>query len=259
MSFNRDTWITPDWPAPQSVRALITTRAGGVSVGAYASMNLADHVDDAAQSVRRNREILRATLPQEPHWLQQIHGAEVLRIIGAVRGAVQGAVQGVAAVDAAVSAEPNQVCVVLTADCLPVLFCADDGTEVGVAHAGWRGLAAGVLERTVQAMTLPAARLLAYLGPAIGPRAFEVGGEVRAEFVAADAQAVTAFQPVAGSDKYLADLYRLARQRLQSVGLSRVYGGDFCTYSEPERFFSYRRDGATGRMASLIWRDGAGI
>lgn len=246
----RDVWITPDWPAPQTVRALITTRHGGVSVGAYASMNLADHVDDAAQTVRRNREILRATLPQEPHWLQQIHGAEVLRISNAIKG--------VAEADATVSAEHNQVCVVLTADCLPVLFCADDGTEVGVAHAGWRGLAAGVLERTVQAMWLPGARLLAYLGPAIGPRAYEVGAEVRAEFIAADAQAAAAFQPVAGSDKYLADLYHLARQRLQRVGLTRVYGGDFCTYSEPERFFSYRRDGATGRMASLIWRDGLG-
>ena len=247
MPFNSDVWITPDWPAPKSVRALITTRNGGVSVGAYASMNLADHVGDAAQSVRRNREILRATLPQEPHWLQQIHGAEVLRICGAIKGVPEA--------DATVSAEHNQVCVVLTADCLPVLFCADDGTEVGVAHAGWRGLAAGVLERTVQAMRLPGARLLAYLGPAIGSRAFEVGAEVRAEFVAADAQAVAAFQPVTGSDKYLADLYHLARQRLHRVGLTRVYGGDFCTYSEPERFFSYRRDGATGRMASLIWRD----
>ena len=245
MRFNRDAWITPDWPAPQPVRALITSRIGGVSVNAYASLNLAEHVSDAPPAVRRNREILRAVLPQEPHWLQQVHGTQVLRI--------SGAVAGVAEADAAVSAVANQVCVVLTADCLPVLFCADDGSQIGVAHAGWRGLAAGVLQRTVQAMTLPGARLLAYLGPAIGPHAYEVGPEVRAEFVAADAEAVTAFQPVPGSDKYLADLYLLARQCLRRLGVTRVYGGNFCTYSEPQRFFSYRRDGATGRMASLIW------
>ncbi len=240
-------WITPDWPAPPNVHALITTRAGGVSVGPYASLNPADHVSDEPQAVRRNREIIRAALPNDPHWLQQVHSALVHR--------VSGDALTVPEADAAVSALPNQVCVVLTADCLPVLFCADDGSEVGAAHAGWRGLAAGILERTVEAMRVPGARLLAYLGPAIGPRAFEVGPEVRAEFVAADAEAAAAFQPVAGSDKYLADLYFLARQRLARVGVTRVYGGDFCTYSEPQRFFSYRRDGATGRMASLIWLD----
>lgn len=244
---NDKQWIVPDWPVPPNVRALITTRTGGLSVCPYASLNPADHVGDDPQAVRRNREIVRAALPNDPHWLKQVHSALVYR--------VSGDALTVPEADAAVSAQPNQVCVVLTADCLPVLFCADDGSEVGAAHAGWRGLAAGILERTVESMTLPGARLLAYLGPAIGPRAFEVGPEVRAEFVAGDAQAAAAFQSVAGSDKYLADLYLLARQRLARVGVTRIYGGDFCTYSEAQRFFSYRRDGATGRMAALIWLD----
>lgn len=238
-------WIVPNWPAPESVHAFITTRAGGKSHGPYASMNPADHVGDDAQAVSRNREIIRADLPCEPHWLKQVHSAKVHRI--------NGEPQGVPEADASVSAQLNQVCVVLTADCLPVLFCADDGSEVGAVHAGWRGLADGILEQTVQAMALPGERLLAYLGPAIGPSAFEVGPEVRAEFMKSDTQADAAFKPVAGSDKYLADLYLLARQRLARVGVTRVYGGDFCTYTDAQRFFSYRRDGATGRMASLIW------
>lgn len=245
MTLNIDSWITPDWPAPESVSALITTRTGGVSVEPYTSMNPADHVGDEVQAVSRNREILRALLPQEPHWLKQVHSASVHRVTGDPMAVPEA--------DAAVSALAHQVCVVLTADCLPVLFCADDGSQVGAAHAGWRGLAAGILERTVQAMAHPASRLLAYLGPAIGSRVFEVGPEVRAEFMQTDAQADAAFQPVAGSDKYLADLYLLARQRLARAGVTHVYGGDFCTFSEPQRFYSYRRDGATGRMASLIW------
>ena len=247
MSLNIDSWITPDWPAPKSVSALITTRSGGVSVGPFASMNPADHVNDEPQAVSRNREILRALLPHEPHWLKQVHSARVHR--------VSSDPNIVPEADAMVSAINHQVCVVLTADCLPVLFCAEDGSEVGAAHAGWRGLAAGILEKTVQAMAHPGVQLLAYLGPAIGPQAYEVGPEVRAEFIQTEAQAAAAFQPVVGSDKFLADLYMLARQRLARVGVTRVYGGDFCTYSEPQRFFSYRREGATGRMASLIWID----
>lgn len=247
MTFNGNEWITPDWPAPAHVHALITTRDGGVSVGPYASLNPADHVGDDPQAVRRNREIVRAALPREPHWLNQVHSANVHRI--------GGDPQSVPEADASISALAHQVCVVLTADCLPLLFCADDGSEVGAAHAGWRGLAAGILERTVQSMALPGARILAYLGPAIGPSAFEVGPEVRAEFMQADAHAGAAFQPVAGSEKYLANLYLLARQRLANVGVTRVFGGDFCTYSDAQRFYSYRRDGATGRMASLIWLD----
>ena len=246
---NQDDWIIPDWPAPAHVKALITTRSGGVSLGPYASMNPAGHVGDDTQAVLRNRALLRAHLPQEPHWLEQVHGTQVLRITADT--------QGVGGADAAVTQIPNQVCAVLTADCLPVLFCAEDGSTVAVAHAGWRGLAAGVLERTVQTMLLPGARVLAYLGPAIGPRAFEVGPEVRAAFMAVDAHADSAFQTVAGGDKYRADLYLLARQRLARVGVVRVYGGKFCTYSDRERFFSYRRDGATGRMAALTWLTGA--
>lgn len=249
MTLNRADWISPDWPAPATVRALITTRSGGVSLGAYASMNPADHVGDDPEAVRRNRALLRTHLPQEPHWLTQVHGTQVLRVTADARGALEA--------DAAVTQLPNQVCAVLTADCLPVLLCAEDSSTVAVAHAGWRGLAAGVLERTVQAMALPGERVLAYLGPAIGPRAFEVGPEVRAAFMAVDAHAVGAFQRIAGSDKYLADLYLLARQRLAHAGVVRVYGGDFCTHSDPERFFSYRRDGATGRMAALMWLAGA--
>ena len=245
---NQDDWIIPDWPAPANVKALITTRSGGVSLGPYASMNPAGHVGDDTQAVLRNRALLRAHLPQEPHWLQQVHGTQVLQVTLDARDALEA--------DAAVTDIPNQVCAVLTADCLPVLFCAEDGSAVAVAHAGWRGLAAGVLERAVQAMALPGARVLAYLGPAIGPRAFEVGAEVRAAFMAVESQAAQAFQAIEGSDKYLADLYLLARQRLAHAGVVRVYGGDFCTYSEPERFFSYRRDGATGRMAALMWLAG---
>ena len=245
---NQDDWIIPDWPAPANVKALITTRSGGVSLGPYAWMNPAEHVGDDPEAVRRNRALLRAHLPQEPHWLQQVHGTQVLQVTLDARDVVEA--------DAAVTHIPGQVCAVLTADCLPVLFCAEDGSTVAVAHAGWRGLAAGVLERTVQAIKLPGARVLAYLGPAIGPRAFEVGAEVRAAFMAVDAQAAQAFQVIEGGDKYLADLYLLARQRLARAGVVRVYGGDFCTYSEPQRFFSYRRDGATGRMATLMWLAG---
>ena len=245
---NQDDWIIPDWPAPANVKALITTRSGGVSLGPYASMNPAGHVGDDPEAVRRNRALLRAHLPQEPHWLQQVHGTQVLQVMLDAREALEA--------DAAVTYIPNQVCAVLTADCLPVLLCAENGSSVAVAHAGWRGLAAGVLERTVQAMALPGERVLAYLGPAIGPRAFEVGAEVRAAFMAVESQAAQAFQAIEGSDKYLADLYLLARQRLARAGVVRVYGGDFCTYSDPERFFSYRRDGATGRMATLMWLAG---
>lgn len=239
----RDAWITPDWPAPAAVHALITTRAGGVSSGSYAGLNLAEHVGDDREAVLANRALLRPALPSEPHWLSQVHGTQVARV--GKRAAPLSA-------DAALTREQGQVCAVLTADCLPVLFCARDGSAVGVAHAGWRGLAQGVLERTVAAFAVPGAQLLAYLGPAIGPRAFEVGPEVRTAFCQHAAEAAQAFTPQ-GEGKFLADLYLLARQRLKAEGLEQIYGGGFCTYSEPERFFSYRRDGQTGRMAALIW------
>ena len=234
-------WIAPDWPAPPNVRALITTRSGGVSRGPYASMNPADHVGDDQQVVKQNRTLLRSQLPSEPFWLTQVHGEVVAQAdIGPVEA------------DACIARVPKQVCVVLTADCLPVLFCAADGSVVGAAHAGWRGLCTGVLERTVAAMGVPGQHILAYLGPAIGPRAFEVGAEVREAFMALDNAAADAFVPHANG-KYLADLYLLARQRLAKVGVTQVYGGGECTYHDAERFFSYRRDGATGRMASLVW------
>ena len=236
-------WITPDWPAPPNVRALITTRSGGVSRGPYASMNPADHVGDEPHAVMANRALLRAQLPGEPFWLKQIHSDIVAEAgIGPVDA------------DACVTRAAKQVCAVLTADCLPVLFCAADGSVVGAAHAGWRGLCAGVLERTVAAMGVPGQHILAYLGPAIGPRAFEVGAEVREAFMAHSASAAAAFAPQVNG-KYLADLYLLARQRLAKVGVTQVYGGGECTYTDAERFFSYRRDGATGRMATLAWID----
>lgn len=237
--------IVPAWPAPPNVRALVTTRAGGVSVGPYASMNPADHVGDAPAAVAENRRRLRALLPAEPRWLKQVHGVAVADVGGTATALPEA--------DAAISRRANGVCAVLTADCLPVFLCDEGGSVVGVVHAGWRGLRAGVIEAAVARMRIPGERLLAYLGPAIGPQAFEVGAEVRDAFLAADPAAAAAFVPSVAPGKWLADLYRLARQRLARLGATRVFGGDACTYSDAGRFFSYRRDGAAGRMASLIW------
>lgn len=235
--------IFPDWPAPAGVRAFVTTRTGGVSVGRYASLNLADHVGDDPAAVGENRRRLRAHLPSEPHWLTQVHGTTVVRAEAAVEGAEA---------DAAFTRQAGRVCAVLTADCLPVLLCNDVGTVVAVAHAGWRGLAGGVVEAAVRATNEPPARLLAWLGPAIGPQSFEVGAEVRAAFLAHSAEASAAFA-AQENGKWLADLYRLATQRLNALGVERVFGGGFCTFNEAERFYSYRRDKATGRMATLVW------
>lgn len=234
--------LLPDWPAPSRVRALVTTRAGGVSKGPYASMNPADHVGDDPAAVAENRARLRRLLPAEPFWLEQVHGSAVCRWeAGGPRRA-----------DACVSRTPGAVCAVLTADCLPVLLTDQAGTVVAAAHAGWRGLCAGVLERTLAAMGTDPGRILAWLGPAIGPAAFQVGDEVRAAFLAVDCATHAAFRPdVPG--KWRADLYALARLALGRAGVHAVYGGGFCTYADPARFFSYRRDGVTGRMASLIW------
>lgn len=238
-------WIVPDWPAPSNVRALITTRAGGVSRGPHATMNLAGHVEDDPTAVAENRRRLRRHLPAEPVWLRQVHGMGVV--------CAEEAVQGAEA-DAAFSRHPGVVCAVLTADCLPVLLCDESGTVAGVAHAGWRGLAAGVIETTVRAMNAPSGRLLAFLGPAIGPQAFEVGGEVRDAFLAHSTEAAAAFSEKENG-KWLADLYLLATQRLNAIGVARVFGGGHCTFSDAERFYSFRRERTTGRMASLIWRD----
>ena len=242
-------WIVPDWPAPPGVRALITTRAGGVSGGAYAGMNLGMCTGDAVEDVARNRALLRQSLPAEPLWLRQMHGTRV---------AEPDRTDGSREADAAVARRPGSVCAVLTADCLPLLMCDEEGSVVAAVHAGWRGLSSGVIEQALRVMDRPRAALLAYLGPAIGPAAYEVGAEVRAAFIAADRggdpEAEAAFAP-GKPGKFYADLYALARQRLARSGVVRVYGGGYCTYTERERFFSYRRDGATGRMASLIWME----
>jgi YfiH family protein len=210
---------------------------------------LGDHVGDVGQAVAKNREQLRALLklPQEPQWLRQVHGTELLQIPAAQD------LSPLPEADGAVTHLAGQVLVVLTADCLPVLACSRDGQHLGAFHAGWRGLLAGILEKGVAALAVPGKEVLIYLGPAIGPEAFEVGPELRAAFVAEDPQAVSAFHEGVG-DRWLADIYQLARQRLQRVGVTAIYGGGLCTFSDTE-FFSYRRDAVTGRMASLIWRE----
>lgn len=239
-------WIAPDWPAPANVRAVQTTRAGGVSVGPWSSLNLGSHCGDDPVAVSENRSRLRATLdlPSEPHWLRQVHGARVVELGHSLEAEPEA--------DAAIAREPGRICAVLTADCLPVLLCDEAGSAVGAAHAGWRGLAGGVLEATVARLGTPE-HLLAWLGPAIGPERFEVGDEVREAFVARQPQAASAFQP-RGGGKHLADLYALALLALRSAGVRRVYGGGRCTHREQDQFFSFRRDGRCGRMATLIWR-----
>ena len=236
--------IVPDWPAPANVRALQTTRMGGVSTAPYDSLNLGDHVGDAPHVVVRNRMLLNNLLPSEPVWLKQVHGINVIDTVAAGCGMPEA--------DACIARNKGAVCVVMTADCLPVLLCDDKGSVVAAVHAGWKGLAAGVIEATVRAMDVPPQQLMAWFGPAISQQHFEVGTEVRAAFMVAHPQAAEAFRP--GREwKYFADLYLLARQRLHALGVNRIYGGGFCTYSENDRFFSYRRDGTTGRMGTFIW------
>lgn len=232
----------PDWPAPPGVRALQTLRTGGCSPAPWASFNLGDHVGDAPARVAANRAELRRQLPSEPLWLTQVHGTTVVDAALAPQGA---------SADASFSRLPGQVCAVMTADCLPVLFCDRAGTVVAAAHAGWRGLLDGVLENAIVALQVAPGELLAWLGPAIGPACFEVGNDVRAAFVARDAEAAGCFRP--HGSKWLADIYALARQRLQQAGVTAISGGGACTVSDAERYFSYRRDGVTGRMATLIW------
>lgn len=241
----------PEWPAPPGVRALATGRAGGVSVGRYASLNLAAHVGDAPAAVSENRARLRtaAALPAEPGWLEQVHGTRVLDLDAWGAG-------GAGPADAAITRQMGRVCAILSADCLPVLLAARSGTAVGAAHAGWRGLAAGVIEATVRALAVPPASLIAWLGPAISPEHFEVGPEVRAAFLAVDPEAATAFVENARG-RYQADLYRLARLRLERAGVSAVFGVQACTFADANRYFSHRREGPTGRQATLIWREPA--
>jgi YfiH family protein len=246
MSGFAQTLLIPDWPAPASVQACVTTRAGGVSVTPYDSLNLGDHVGDAPQAVAVNRGRLTEHFAIRPAWLSQVHGvvvaeADPARILEA---------------DGSWTSTPGIACTVMTADCLPALFCNRAGTRVAAAHAGWRGLVNGVLEATVEEMAAAPEDILVWLGPAIGPRNFEVGAEVREAFVSHHAQAAEAFVPGAASGKYLADIYQLARVRLAAVGVTAVYGGGLCTI-EDTRFYSYRRANPTGRQAALVWLNNA--
>jgi len=241
--------IIPQWPAPEGVHACTTTRLGGYSLPPYDQFNLADHVGDDPAIVAANRQKLREILklPSEPRWLQQIHGTDVL--------ATDSGCSASNIADASYTTQPGQVCVVLTADCLPVLFCNRSGTCVAAAHAGWRGLAAGILEATLKQFNESAEEILIWLGPAIGPTAFEVGEEVRTAFTDYLPTAEMAFTP-SRKGHWFANLYLLAKQRFAHQGITTVYGGDFCTYTETQRFYSYRRDRHTGRMATLIWFNG---
>ena len=241
-------WIVPDWPVASHVRALFTTRTGGVSTGPYASFNLGTSTDDDPAAVAANRARLRALLPQEPRWLKQVHGSRVVEA---------EAVEDMPDADASVAREPGTVCAILVADCMPVLFSDRAGSVVAAAHAGWRGLAAGVIDNTIAAMAssgVTAHDVLAWIGPGIGPRAFQVGDDVYDTYTRDDAGAASAFtRDLTG--KWLADLPMLARRKLARCGVTHIYGGDRCTYSEPSRFYSYRREGVTGRMGAFIWRE----
>ena len=245
MSVPRD-WLVPDWPVPSNVRAFVTTRAGGVSEGEYASMNLGLASGDAAERVQRNRQIVRAALPSDPVFMRQVHGTDVA-MLDSVAGAAVTA-------DAAVCGDPGRVAAVLTADCMPLLLADRAGARVAAVHAGWRGMAAGVVERAVEALGVPPAEVVAWMGPTIGPDAFEVGPEVREAFVAANPQAEASFR-AHKPGKFMADLYGLARLRLASRGVTQAFGGGFCTFHEPGRFFSYRRTPKSGRMGAFIWRE----
>lgn len=242
MSSVSNTFIQPNWPAPPNVKAMQTTRAGGFSVGPYGSLNFGAHVNDNPQHVAQNRQSLSGIVPTEPVWLDQVHGTHV--IDAALSRCVEKA-------DASFTSAANVVCVTMTADCLPILLCDKAGTVIASVHAGWRSLCDGVIEKTVASMQVEAKNLVAWLGPAIGPEAFEVGLEVRDAFVAKDAQAKLAFK--VREKKWFGDLYLIAKQRLQLLGITDVYGETLCTFSNPDQFFSYRRDGDTGRMATMIW------
>ncbi len=239
-------FIKPEWPAPANVKALQTTRIGGLSQPPYANLNLGTHVNDDPLTVAINRQLLSPHLPSEPVWINQVHGTHV--IDAAQTHCLEDA-------DAAFTTHPGVVCVTMTADCLPVLLCDEAGTVVAAIHAGWRGLCDGVIETAVNKMAIDNNKILAWLGPAIGPQAFEVGDDVRQQFLQKDVNAIHAFKPV--GNKWLCDIYTLAKQRLQNLGITQIYGGgvdeDFCTFTDEARFFSFRRDNVTGRMASLIW------
>lgn len=237
----KDFWLKADWPAPEWVRTCVTTRQDGCSQGRFKGFNLGNHVGDDPNHVLANRAELARLTGSRIAWLDQTHSTDVVE---AAPGLVEEA-------DASWTTEPGVACAVMTADCLPVLFCDRAGTRVAAAHAGWRGLAAGILENTVAAMQVPPEELLVWLGPAIGPDAFEVGPEVKEIF--GSIAAADCFKPSARPGHYLADIYQLARLRLQALGIEAIHGGGWCTVSDSVRFYSYRRDGQTGRFASLIW------
>lgn len=239
--------IQPQWPQPPTVRSCATTRQGGISLPPFDTLNLGSHVGDDPQSVTTNRLRLidLAALPTAPYWLEQVHGTHVVRLTPTTP------YSPTLVADAAYTNHQGVVCAAMTADCLPVLFSSLAGDEVAAAHAGWRGLHAGVLEKTVAEFSAKPSDIIAWLGPAIGPQQFEVGGEVRDAFVSVDSLASAAFRPK--GKKFLADIYHLARLRLNSCGVTRIYGGEYCTVTDSTKFYSYRRDVNTGRMASLIW------
>ncbi len=241
------TALYPNWQVPNNIKALMTTRTGGMSIAPFDSFNLGNHVGDDPSAVKKNRDLLveQFDLPHFPVFLNQIHSTRVLEL--PYSGNDFNA-------DASYSNQPNQVCLVMTADCLPVLFASKNGNEVAAAHAGWRGLCDGILEETVAKFQCPHNDIIAWFGAAIGPTAFQVGQEVVEQFMVWDNQAEQAFTIDPNSEgKYLGNLYQLATQRLNKLGITQISGGDRCTYTEKDHFFSYRRDGKTGRMASLIW------
>lgn len=247
-----DSFIVPEWPAPPNVRAIVTTRVGGVSVAPFDSFNLAFHVNDNAVAVVENRRKLLVALNEiapcgPPQWLQQVHGTDVVDAFSEPKLRAQTVPEA----DAVTTTHRGLPCVVMTADCLPVFFSDRNGNRVAVAHAGWRGLCNGILENTLARFTNPA-EVMCWLGPAIGANAFEVGAEVRDAFMKVDKSAASAFVAKANG-KYHADIYELARQRLVKAGIGMISGGEMCTVSDSERFYSYRREQTTGRMASIIW------
>jgi polyphenol oxidase len=242
---NNKHWLQADWPAPANVQAATTLRTGGVSQGGYASLNLATHVGDNPKMVSLNRQLIKTmlNLPSEPVWLHQTHSNRAVKVT--VTSTPSEA-------DASYTDQPGVVCAVMTADCLPVLACSVDGTEVAAIHAGWRGLLDGVICNTINVFR--SYDVLIWLGPAIGPESFDVGPEVRSSFIAKSSEYASAFTQLS-EDKWLANIYQLARTNLAALGINKIYGGDFCTLSDHQQFYSYRREKETGRMATLVWRD----
>ena len=244
-----DFWLPADWPAPSNIKAGTTLRSGGISLPPYDTFNMGDHVGDDPKAVAENRQRLIPSLPlpAEPVWLKQVHSKVIVDAANTLPSTIEA--------DGSVSSEAGVVCAVLTADCLPLLICNKQGTQVAAVHAGWRGLADGIIEQALEKFNEDKDNLLIWLGPAIGPNSYEVGDEVRNRFIAHDPDAISAFESRHQSHqgKWLMNIYTLARQRLKAQGVADIYGGTFCTFTATEHFYSYRREGITGRMANLIW------